>query len=336
VVETDLDAVLQRYALGQLKRSRRVEQGFVNENWVLETSRGRFFLKRRHPRLRRRRLVRAQHELITRLRNSGFPAPAIVPTTAGSTFLVLKGELYEIQVYIDGQPYQHQRLAHLEEAALTLARYHNLVRGFASPALYRLGDLYTPDMLSDILNRLARTWRLDGDPLSAEAQRQLEAHASDLSPCFAAHGSLPELVIHGDYYADNLLFEGDRIVGVVDYDKACWQPRVVELAEALIYFASPRSKELEHLVYPGVLQWQPLQRFLESYTSASALGDDEIEALPDYIRCIWLQVSLQQLLEKGPGPVEAPQALQEVLALGEWGASNAERMVEACHAPRSA
>jgi len=44
-----------------------------------------------------------------------------------------------------------------------------------------------------------------------------------------------------------------------------------------------------------------------------------------------LSISLQRLLEKGPRPAEAAEALREVLALGDWAAANARRMVEAGH-----
>jgi Ser/Thr protein kinase RdoA (MazF antagonist) len=156
---------------------------------------------------------------------------------------------------------------------------------------------------------------------------RLAVHAEDLAAHFGTHGPLPALVIHGDYYAGNLLFDRDRIVGVVDYDKARYLPRVVELAEALIYFASPRPGHLQGLVYPGFLGWEPFARFWQSYASVAMPGEDEIAALPDLIRCIWLQISLQRLVEKGGRPAEAATLLRGVLALGDWAKDNAARMV---------
>ena len=328
VMKEKLARVLGYYALGGLKAARRTEHGFVNDNWIVETGRGRYFLKRRHPRLRQPDLIRAQHDLIERLRQAGFPAPTIVPTATGETFLVLGGEFYEIHAHIEGEPYDHDRPAHLEEAALTLGHYHIHVEGFAPQALRDLGGLYSPAILSTILAHLTEAWQLDRDPDLARARRQLEAQAADLTICFAGHGALPHRVIHGDYYAGNLLFDGDRIVGVVDYDKARWQPRVVELAEALIYFASPRPGHLKHLVYPGFLDWEPFARFLQNYARAAVLVENEMRALLDYIRCIWLAVSLKRLLEKGPRPPEALEALREVLTLGNWASANARQMVK--------
>jgi len=152
-----------------------------------------------------------------------------------------------------------------------------------------------------------------------------------------------------------LLFRGDQIVGVVDYDKVRWQPRVVELAEALIYFTSARPGHFKHLIYPGFLHWDKFSSFLRYYLGGARgnekgsdrqstlspadssndaresleiafLTDGEVYALSDFICCIWLSVSLERLLEKGARPAAALEALQELLELGEWGARNRELM----------
>jgi len=326
--ENELQRALDHYDLGNQRIVWRVERGFVNENWVVETDRGRYFVKRRHPDLRQPDVVRAQHSLVEHLREREFPAPAIVPTLRGETLLHLEGELFEVQEYVDGAPYDRERAAHFREAALTLGRFHRCVRGFAPRALRRPDPLYAPKLLRARLDDLIAAWKLDRGASFERVVRRLRAHSADLAARFAAHGALPRLVIHGDYYAGNLLFQGDCVVGVVDYDKARWQPRVVELAEALIYFASPRPGHLEHLVYPGFLQWEPFSRFLRRYAAAITLDEREARALPDYVRCIWLEVSLQRLLEQGPRPPEAQEALREALALGDWAEANAGRMIE--------
>lgn len=321
----ELAAVLRHYALGQLRTAQRSRLGFVNDNWIVTTERGRFFVKRRHPDLRRPDVILAQHGLIDWLRQRRFPAPKIVSRLAGQTFLVQGDELYEVHEYIEGQPYDHDRLAHLGEAARCLARYHICVLGFSSRSLRELGDLYSPGRLKGVLADLNAAWHLDQDPGLAASLLRLEAHAAELAEHFVGYDALPHLVIHGDFYAGNLLFAGDQLVGVVDYDKARWQPRVVELAEALIYFASPRPGHLKHLVYPGILRWPPLVHFVQDYSRFIRLEESEMGALPHYVRCIWLQVSLTRLLECHPRlPPAARWALQEVLALADWAEANAE------------
>ena len=325
----DLERLLRHYRVGELRAARRAERGFVNDNWIVDATTGRLFVQRRHPLLCQPELIRAQHSLIHRLRESGFPAPTIVPTITTETFLVIDGDWYEIQEYIEGAPYEHDRLTHLEEAALTLGRYHTLVEGFAPRALRHPSQVVRPGVVARSLTDLITSWQVPRDPNGADIARQLEAEAADLTACFSEHGPLYHLVIHGDYYADNLIFKGDQIVGVVDYDKACWQPRVRELAEALIYFSSPRPSHMKHIVYSGHLRWEPFSMFLHGYAETATLDDEEIRALPDYIGCIWLLFSLQRLMEEERRPQHAMEALQEVLGLASWAKANGDQMRDA-------
>jgi Ser/Thr protein kinase RdoA (MazF antagonist) len=250
-----------------------------------------------------------------------------VPTATGETFLALDEELYEIEQFVEGQPYDHSRPAHLDAAARTLGLFHTLASGFSPRALCGQHDLYHPLNAGSILDNLLEAWQIDDAVGVASVVRQIHELVASLSACFAGHVELPRQVIHGDYYAGNLLFDGDRIVAVVDYDKANRQPRMAEVAEALIYFSSPREDNLRHLVYTGFLEWEPFARFLKHYCAAATLLRREVGALPDYVGCIWLTMSLRRLLERYPQrPEEAEPALQEVVALGTWARANAEKM----------
>lgn len=331
-----LARVLGRYGLGRLRSARRIEEGFVDENWCVETDQGCYFLKRRHPRrCQSEAIVRAQHDLILHLCRAGFPAPTLVPALSGETFVLLEGELYELEEYIEGQSYDPGRPAHLAAAAQGLGRYHARVEGFAPGALRARGELYGPESSRASLSRLAGVWQLDREPALASIAQELAEREAELASRFARHGALTWLVIHGDYYAGNLLFDGDRIIALVDYDKVSWQPRVAELAEALIYFASSRPGHLEHLVYPGFLEWDLVHRFLQAYARALTLSDDELRALPDYVCSIWFSVALRRLLEGSPQrPPEAQEALKEVLALVNWACAHTRQMVEVARAAR--
>ncbi len=328
----ELQWVVQTYGLGELRSARRAEQGFVNDNWIVEADHGRFFVKRRHPDLSQPSVISAQHELMRELRRAGFPAPVVLCTPEGESFVILDSRVYEVQQFIPGERYDHERPEHLAEASRILGRYHQCGVGSSPHGLYGLGDLYGPTLLEDGLRRLNEFWGAARDPELVPLIERLMTHTGDLAQRYACHGYLPSLVIHGDFYADNLLFDRDRIVGVVDYDKARWQPRVVELAEALIYFASPRPGRFRHLVYSDYLCQESSVAFLQGYCSMIALTDDEATALPDIIRCIWMQVSLQWLAEQPMRSERAPEALREAVALGDWAVANARWVSDAVRA----
>jgi hypothetical protein len=39
--ETELNEVLRHYDVGKLQKAKRLEQGYVNENWIIDTSHAR-------------------------------------------------------------------------------------------------------------------------------------------------------------------------------------------------------------------------------------------------------------------------------------------------------
>lgn len=357
----ELKRVLSYYDLGELKRTSRVEKGFVNDNWIVSTNRGRYFLKRRHSDLRNAELIRAQHAFIRHLRRSGFPAPEIFAIRSGETLLIEGGEYYEIQQYITGKPYDRTNAAHFTAAAAALGRYHASAQDFTSEDLLSLVSWYCPINLKTNLALLAQEMKSGTDKAIAHLLSQFASHANDLSSRLSSCEELPQIIIHGDYHAGNLIFKDDEIVGVVDFDKACRQARVVELAEALIFFASPRPGHMKHLVYPGFLEWDGVCRFLRDYACAlrpgensymhrvralpptakmlnresgegALLGEDEVHALPDYIRAIWLCVSVRRLLENGVFTDAITPALEELSTLTDWPTANRERLVEAGYA----
>jgi homoserine kinase type II len=325
-----LAQALSHYTLGELRSCQRVKSGNVDENWIVGSSRGRLFVKRRHPRRRQPEpTIRAQHALVARLRESTFPAPATVPTTKGSPFLDLEGDVYEVWQYVEGRSYDSARPAQLEAAAETLAWYHSCVQDFEPASFRDAGPLYSPAQTRSELDRLSQAWQLDQDPGLSRASHRLASRIDALAVHFGKHGDLPKLVIHGDYHGGNLLFAGDRVVGLVDYDKANWQPRITELAEALIYFASPRPGHMRNIVYPGFLDQGRFVRFIKVYAGALGIREREACALPDYICCIWLFWSLRRSLERAAHrPENASPALQETLALGTWASINRDRIIQ--------
>lgn len=331
----DIARVLAHYDIGRLRSCRRAGHGYVNDNWIVETTADRYFLKRRHPSLKKPRLISAQHALIRHLGSVEFPAPAIILTRQGTTFLELQGEIYEIYEYIPGDLCDPARPAHFAAAARTLGWYHTAVKRFDHQFFHQPSQRYTPARLVQIINRLMNAWQGRTSPALDPLIENLWKHARDLTARFDEFEDLPELIVHGDYYAENLIFQGDEVGGVVDYDLARRSWRATELAEALIYFTAERPGKLEHIVYPGVLDLDEVYKFLVAYAQTARLWEPEIHVLPHLIRTIWLCASLEPPL-KPPLRVEAaPQALPEVLTLAGWAETHTPDIVDAGLAVRA-
>jgi homoserine kinase type II len=339
--EQVISMVLAEYRLGGLLGWVPIERGYVNEKWRLDTESGLYLLKRRHPSLGRPFLVHAQHALVRHLRKEDLPVPALAHTRDGKTTLSHEGQIYELQAYVAGDPFDPADAEHLAASARMLGSYHRAVRGFDHEALHRPLERYGAAALSRTVKSLLETWRFSETTAKDSALlrplvQELDGHVRDLERSYQSFGQLPELVIHGDYHGANLVFRDHRIVAVVDYDLAHWCPRAMEVAEAIIAFCTEPELELEHVVYRGALDLTLVDRFLTNYLEEALLSEAEIEALPDMIRTIWLCASLDPPLKSPLSRSAAPQALPEVLALADWAVTNRSALVEAGLAVREA
>ena len=88
-----------------------------------------------------------------------------------------------------------------------------------------------------------------------------------------------EVLCHNDFAPYNLMFEGDRLVGVIDFDTASPGPRVWDLAYTAYRFVPLTDPANPDVPYPGVAeQRRRLELFVESYGIGTITPGDVVAA----------------------------------------------------------
>ena len=321
-----LPVILLNYPVGECLEFHKIERGFVNQTWLVKTPTGHYVLKRRQADPRNVARFTAQHALLEYLSRVGFPAPEIVRTRDGATFLNWDNTIYELYIYIPGDICDSAKASHIKAAAHTLGQYHKLVNGFQHP-LFPVQTRYSPTVLKRILERLRSKGKKELAGQSLHIWERLKSHCLDLLDHLGKLDTLPHLVIHGDYWDENIIMRGKEVVGVVDYDQAQYCARVQEIAEAIIYFAREQAGHYQHIVYTGALDLQKTHLFLSAYGDVNILTGEEIQALPYLIRTIWLCASLKPPLSPRLNLKKDQDALLELLNLADW-AQNSTRDIQ--------
>ena len=291
----DIERLLSNYDLGTLRSIRPASHGLVNETIFVETSRGRYVVRRNQHKIGRASIL-LRHRLLTWLRARGFPAPRLIAARSGETALELDGRIFELCTFIDGDEFNPDRPAHLVGTGTLLARYHDAVVGFPSPPPSQ-GPRYAPLSLHGLIERVMQrdvmgdliellSWY---DRRAADLQRLLPEHA---------YAALPSLLIHGDMHRDNLIFRGDTVVALIDFDQVTIDARLVDLADALVDFAvgRPPADWYPWGVYAGPLDATSVRALLNGYTQTLPLSSAEREALPVLVEVVWLQGNLRRIL----------------------------------------
>jgi len=303
--EDEWVAVLSHYDLGAL---RGIEAGggtAAPKVWV-QAERGRYLLRQRRPASSIPDVVRFDHGVIQALAAAGLPCVPPERTRSGETWVQRGDAAYELFRYVpDLERFRQGNLAQISAAGETLARFHRTTRDLQPPGAkpwppeHEIGAMY---------RTLAETLPgAPGTPIMRAAGAEMLASAERLRRRFAEIDvpSLPHVIIHGDYTPANILFRGDAVGGIFDMDWVSRQARLIDIGEALIFFAFRRASDIAPDRIASLVQtWEPDERgaraFLTAYQSLWPLGADESQILPLYMWQTWLGVRIRAMRKVAP------------------------------------
>jgi homoserine kinase type II len=279
-----LDELIDDYGLVRVTASRGIATGSVNSNYVLETPRGRHLL--RIDEVKGELDVKRELDLLLFLRKVGFPCPQPLPDRKGRWYRELGGKFVSLYRYIDGRIVPVERLGgdRLEQVGRLLAGLHTLgkqyKKGIENRFSYdRVAELYgrVRHRLPAYFKRIVRTLDDEVDYLR---------HYLDTK--------LPRGIIHGDLFHDNLLFRGDKLVAMLDFEAAARGRYVFDLATAV-----------NALCF--VHEHYDLKRFealMAGYESLRPLSLAEWDAFPNELRLSALRFTVTRLHDFFLNPVD--------------------------------
>ena len=267
--------------------------GAMSTTMRLATNRGALFLKfyksarnQKTPAQPDLQRIAFTHAVQNFLYQEGFPVPRLLPNSRGETFSVCDSsletrEVYALSEYIEGSDYEVKNLNQLRTSGETLGRLHQQLRQF-QPQIKPAGPPLETEIFIQLKKQLSHVQPVvEKDPVSP-AQIDSWIHEVD-SLREAVHDTQCEQdwIIHGDYRAQNLKFDGNGIRAILDLDTACPASRLYDLGYALMFF-------------PAVYQDIPLTTnqqsiFLRAYENISPLSETERGMLPTHLRLAFLR-----------------------------------------------
>ncbi|MFO8080024.1 MAG: phosphotransferase [Armatimonadota bacterium] len=283
--------VLRRWRISARSEEIVPGSGTANASVIVDCDAGKFVLRRRNPRYARTDWVRFDHALLAHLAADGLPVPRGVRGDGGRAWLRERAHVYELFEFIEGQSHQEGDPAELNAAGGVLAELHKSAARFEPPVAKAWPRFHDPADARDGLEELLA----EAAGEDATALRAALKLAKDLAERFPdqRYRSLPRTIVQGDYHPANLKFDDGRVVGVFDWDWASDQPRMVDVADGLLFFCGEREAPLVggdiwSLTASFTIDQARVERFLAGYESVLAITPEEREALPDLMRCRWL------------------------------------------------
>ena len=252
--------ILNNYDLGKLFNAVELSPGFANRNYRVECEVGdvlvRWVLEKDLHDLQR------ELHLLNSLKSINFPTAYPISKKDGKFISSLSKGYVVIYDFIPGE---HPKPG--KSQALAVGAVIGQLSTFLPPPDFRPRNTINMEACMTLSNELS------------EAPNQLP----DIFNYFTKHTQhlerriglgLPEGLIHADVFPDNTIFQGHKLKAIIDFEEACWDELLFDLAMTINGFCFSMNK----LSYPL------LDSILLGYCQKRKLSTDEWHALPVYIQ----------------------------------------------------
>jgi len=269
----ELSAWLKRYAIGALVDLRGIAAGIENTNYFVTTSHGRFVLTLFE------RLSAAELpfylNLMAHLARHGIPCPAPLADRGNRYLGTLNGKPATLVTCLPGAPISSPRPAHCERVGAMLADMHHAGRGYGGKLENPRGPAWWHEAAGQVAPFLDAG---RSELLASELEFQSRHRALDL----------PRGPVHADLFRDNVLFEGDRIGGVIDFYFAGIDALLFDVAVTVNDWCIDPSGEIDP---------DRADALLAAYRATRDLSPAEREAWPVLLRAAALRFWLSRLYD---------------------------------------
>ncbi|MFT4307906.1 MAG: phosphotransferase [Candidatus Woesearchaeota archaeon] len=315
-----LDGIWSSYGRGAIISFEKARMGVANHNWMITTSEGRFVLRCVNTDKSECDLT-AEFDFIRTLEQAGFPYEMPTPLTAGDGSRIIEHEGRRCWSY----PY-------LQGSTITSP----VTRSQAQQMGVMIAQMHAIIVSSDLKERIGNpTFSIDH--VIAHARELLDERADETRTSYYAR-TLPVFLdiiertpypqlntypIHRDINPENVLFEGDTLTAVIDFDNVsvCDEPLVKDLSNALLYSCTHDRRAFD---------FERCADIVRSYRSIRNLSRAEIQAVPDLIVLGCLEdFAYEYWLAIHEPERTAPHKLEKRFAMGRWVFEHRDELIRA-------
>jgi len=250
VSDAEARALLERYSLGELEALEGIAQGVENTNYFLTATTGEYVLTLFE------HIPRADLPfyvgLMDHLAHHEVTCPAPMRMEGGEMIAEVNGKPACIVTRLPGAPILRPSADDCRTAGAILAGIHVASVEYDASLANARGREWRERFAEAVAPKLSRA---ENDLIAAENRYQ------------AIHDDsvLPQGVIHGDYFHDNVLWDDEGRGGVIDFYFACDDALAYDLAIAVNDWCVTREGALEaeraHAFIAGYQTLRPLESF---------------------------------------------------------------------------
>jgi homoserine kinase type II len=266
---------LRNFDLGEIVDLRGIAAGITNTNYFVMTAQQKYVLTI----FEKNQLNDLGYfvDLMRFLSLQGVLCPLPIADKSGESLHLLKGKPALMVTCLNGTDVLAPSISQVEQVARALAHMHQTGVDFAQNGTNQRDKTWRINTAQKVLPKLVKEDQL-------LLQNELAyLHAQDFS-------QLPQGVVHGDLFRDNVLFDGERLGGFIDFYYACNDVLVYDVAIAVNEWCVHHNG-----ADIGELDSEKINVFLSAYQEIRPFEPKEQAAWVDVCRLAALRFWLSRL-----------------------------------------
>jgi len=272
--KNELAQIMTAYDLGEYKNSKQINEGIVQTNFLLQTTKGKFIFK--YYENRSKNSVLFETNLIKYLKNKNYPCPDIFKNKRGKFVGIYNKKPYVLSEFIEGQHLKNPNENQKNQVIKEVAKLQNITKNYR-PNRKKHRWNYS----IELCRKLAKNEAKKINNLNSRKKlKWLENKLSELK----LPKSLPKGICHCDFYFSNVIFRNNKVNTIIDFDDANYTFLMFDMVNLIESWAWPRNR---------VFNFDKAKKIVQEYTKHRILNNNEKGHLFDLyklcilIDCVW-------------------------------------------------
>ncbi|MBU1245514.1 MAG: phosphotransferase [Nanoarchaeota archaeon] len=226
------ELISSEYNLGKVKSLKPIAGGWVNYNYELKTDKGKFVVRlfgAKRKKDTKNRLF-TEFNVLSHLHKIKFPYPIPYPlkNKKGGYLINIKKTSLWVYPYMEGSLIKDYDNAIIKSIARALATYHKYVENIKITNNRKVDSLKETskkykEMRKQKSNNSANKLMLENLRFFEESLNKVEKIKFNTK----------QVPLHYDFHKENLLFDKKQVVGILDFERLLYAPRILDIAHLI-------------------------------------------------------------------------------------------------------
>ena len=262
LIKKDISSLINNYQINKVEKFKGIKKGIENTNYLLKTKQNKFILTIFEKRVKKKDLPFFMN-LMEKLNHKKIICPKPLRTKKGTHITNIKTKSACIVTFLEGKDKTILNNKNCFDVGKNIAKFHKVTTKLK---LYRQNS-----MSIHRLNDLLKTIKFKSNQITPNLKNTLNLCLKDIKNKWPKN--LPQGIIHGDLFIDNIFFNKNKFSGFIDFYFSSNDYLIYEIAICINALCFDKKKN------KYVMNSSKIKNLINGYESIRTLSKKEKDAL---------------------------------------------------------